>query len=226
MHGVHSLYDFKLDARGEGQMLISRDEVVQNTEPMDDRTKLTIRRILKVNHAGEYGAIRIYRAQLWIGRRLYPDTVAFLQETYQHEVTHCARFLGAMPARHARPCRVMALWGIGAYVLGFLTALMGRQGIWICTAAVEGTVHKHLEDQLHFLSDRDLELHGLIVEIQKEEIMHLEHAKVRIKANQFWARPLASLIGLATEIVIWLSTWGDSGRMTRELTAALREQGR
>lgn len=50
--------------------------------------QLTVRRILKVNHAGEYGAIRIYRAQLWLARRLYPDMVAFLEETLSHEIAH------------------------------------------------------------------------------------------------------------------------------------------
>jgi ubiquinone biosynthesis monooxygenase Coq7 len=49
--------------------------------PMDGRDRITIARILKVNHAGEYGAIRIYRAQLRLARRLYPDLVDFLEET-------------------------------------------------------------------------------------------------------------------------------------------------
>jgi 3-demethoxyubiquinol 3-hydroxylase len=65
----------------------------------------TTARILKVNHAGEYGAIRIYRAQVWMARRLYPDLVGFLQETLQHEIRHCSLFLNAMRERSARPCR-------------------------------------------------------------------------------------------------------------------------
>ncbi len=132
---------------------------------MNGREQLTIARILKVNHAGEYGAIRIYRAQIFVARRLYPDVVAFLEETLRHEIRHCALFRDAMPVRHARPCRVMAFWGNGGFVLGFLTALMGRQGIWICTAAVEGAVHKHLEDQLLFLRDKDPELRSIIAAI-------------------------------------------------------------
>ena len=48
---------------------------------MNAAERLTVARILKVNHAGEYGAIRIYRAQIWVARRLYPDVVAFLEET-------------------------------------------------------------------------------------------------------------------------------------------------
>ena len=182
--------------------------------------RLAIARILKVNHAGEYGAIRIYRAQIWVARRLYPDAVAFLEETLGHEINHCAMFRNAMPQRAARPCRAAFLWGNGGLVLGFLTALMGRQGIWICTAAVEGAVHKHLDDQLFFLRDKDPELHALIDAIQVEELHHLNYAEERIVSTSWWARSLSAFIAAATDVVIWLSTWGDSTRMARDLAAA------
>jgi 3-demethoxyubiquinol 3-hydroxylase len=184
------------------------------------RNRRTIARILKVNHAGEYGAIRIYRAQIWLARRLYPDVVPFLEETLSHEVGHCAMFENAMPERAARPCRAAFLWGNGGLVLGFLTALIGREGIWVCTAAVEGTVHKHLDDQLFFLRDKDPALHSLIAAIQDEELHHLNYAAERIVSRSWWVRPLSAFIGAATEMVIWLSTWGDSTKMARELAAA------
>lgn len=177
----------------------------------------TIARIVKVNHAGEYGAIRIYRAQLWLARRWYPDIVPFLEETLGHEVTHCSLFLEAMPRRDARPCRVMSLWGNGGYVLGILTALLGRQGVWVCTEAVEATVHRHLDEQLLFLRRRDPELHTLIRSIQAEELSHLEHASESISSRSQWKRSLGAVIAFATEVVIWLSTWGDSSRMAKEL---------
>lgn len=180
----------------------------------------TISRILKVNHAGEYGAIRIYRAQLWVARRFYPDVVAFLQETLSHELNHCALFADAMPTRQARPCRIMSLWAHGGLVLGFLTALLGRRGIWICTAAVEATVHQHLEDQLFFLRDRDTELHALIESIQDEELSHLHYAEARIGPTNHFSYGLALIISRTTDVVIWLSTWGDSSRMAKELAAS------
>lgn len=185
--------------------------------PRDQRT---IRRILTVNHAGEYGAIRIYRAQIWIARRWYPDLLPFLEETLAHEVEHCRLFRDAMPARRARPCYVMTLWGNGGFLLGAMTALLGRQGIWVCTEAVEATVHKHLDDQLHFLQARDPDLYDLINAIREEELSHLSHAQERITTRPLWKRSLTALVTMATEIVIWLSTWGDSFRMRRELVRA------
>ena len=56
-------------------------------------------RIVRVNHAGEYGAIRIYRAQISVARRLYPDIAHDLGEMLEHEIRHCAVFSAAMPAR-------------------------------------------------------------------------------------------------------------------------------
>jgi ubiquinone biosynthesis monooxygenase Coq7 len=114
----------------------------------------------------------------------------------------------------------MTLWGNGGLALGFLTALLGRRGIWICTAAVEAAVHRHLQDQLHFLRERDPELHSLIAAIQGEELMHLSHAEARIGATTIWSRFLNMIISTATDAVIWLSTWGDSIKMARELAAA------
>jgi ubiquinone biosynthesis monooxygenase Coq7 len=187
---------------------------------MDVRERLTVARILKVNHAGEYGAIRIYRAQIFIARRRYPDVLPFLEETLSHEINHCSLFLGAMPERLARPCRIMALWGNGGLILGLLTALFGRQGIWICTAAVEAAVHRHLEDQLLFLRNRDPDLYALIKTIQGEELMHLSHAEERVVAKALWARLLSAFISMSTDVAIWLSTWGDSTRMARDLATA------
>jgi 3-demethoxyubiquinol 3-hydroxylase len=127
--------------------------------PVDPRDALTIARIVKVNHAGEFGAIRIYSAQLMVSRWFWPDCHPALSEMLRHERNHCAIFRAAMPFRKSRPCRVMQFWSYGGWLLGFLTACLGRNGIWACTAAVEAAVHRHLDDQLHFLQNRDAELY-------------------------------------------------------------------
>ncbi|ESQ78303.1 demethoxyubiquinone hydroxylase family protein [Asticcacaulis sp. YBE204] len=185
---------------------------------MDLSVGKTIARILKVNHAGEFGAIRIYRAQAFVARRLIPDLLPFLTETLDHEIDHCRKFRAAMPERGARPCYAMNLWGIGGYALGLLTALMGRNAVMVCTKAVEATVHRHLEEQLAFLTSRDEALKALITEIQIQELGHLEYAQMRIRPSRFNA-PLERLIVVATETVIWLSTQGAVTRMIRALRA-------
>jgi 3-demethoxyubiquinol 3-hydroxylase len=153
--------------------------MLERSKPISARDALTIARIVRVNHAGECGAIRIYGAQVTVSARRYPDIVPALADMLQHEKRHCAAFFAAMPARQSRPCRIMSLWSVGGWMLGFATALMGRQAIWICTAAVEAAVHRHLDDQLAFLTGRDADLYDTIMSIRAEELSHLHHAEAR-----------------------------------------------
>ena len=190
--------------------------------PISPRDALTVARIVKVNHAGEYGAIRIYTAQIGVSSWRYPEAVAALAEMLQHEKQHCSAFRDAMPVRHARPCRVMPLWSYGGWLLGFITAMFGRQAIWVCTAAVEEAVHRHLDDQLAFLVGRDAELHGIISAIREEELSHLHHAEAQIVSTAVPYRLLRGLISFTTDVLIWLSTWGDSSRMRADLRNASR----
>ena len=182
--------------------------------------KLTVRRILKVNHAGETGAIKIYTAQIAVAKRFFPRIVGELDQMRLDEVEHCRLFREAMPARSARPCRVMSLWSLGGYVLGFTTAILGERMVWVCTEAVEATVHRHLEDQLAFLSSRDNELHDLILSIQEQELAHLNDARGHQGQNRSLSRSVGiGVIGFLTDVLIWLSTWGDSTWMRLEMRA-------
>ena len=193
---------------------------IKTDRPLTAREALTVARIVRVNHAGEYGAIRIYRAQISVARRLYPEIADDLGEMLEHEIRHCTVFSAAMPTRRSRPCRLIRLWSMGGALLGFLTALTGRQGIWTCTAAVEAAVHRHLDDQLGFLATRDPELHEAIRNIRVEELSHLHHAEMQLRPPSLYHRALRRLISFLTDLMIWLSTWGDSARMARDLRRA------
>ena len=184
---------------------------------MDLSEKKTIARILKVNHAGESGAIRIYQAQALVSRYLHPSLLPFLRETLQHEIDHCRIFRDAMYGRDARPCHAMWLWSLGGWILGATTALLGKNMVWICTEAVEETVHRHLEDQLEFLEGKDQELHAAILSIQAEELSHLNHARNNIRSRGLLDGIVRNVIMNLTELVIWLSTYGDSSRMAKAI---------
>jgi ubiquinone biosynthesis monooxygenase Coq7 len=185
--------------------------------PNSPRENLTVARIVKVNHAGEYGAIRIYSAQISVSAWRYPEVVPVLAEMLEHEEKHCEAFFAAMAPRHSRPCRVMPFWSYGGWLLGFITAMFGRQAIWVCTAAVEEAVHRHLDDQLEFLTTRDTELHSIISAIRVEELSHLHHAEAQIVSTAVPYRLLRRLISVVTDALIWLSTWGDSTRVRADL---------
>lgn len=183
---------------------------------MSPQDELTISRILKVNHAGEYGAIRIYRAQLFMSKYFYPELIAFLRETLSHEMEHCRAFHSLMAKYKTHPCRAMFLWGRGGYFLGLLTALLGKTAIMVCTRAVERTVHAHLKEQLYFLHGKNKELENYISTIQDQELGHMQYASSRIPSPEpIWHKVLDSFIASMTELVIWLSTWGEVTRLRK-----------
>lgn len=109
----------------------------------------------------------------------------------------------------------MWIWAIGGAVLGFVSGVFGREAILACTEAVERTVHRHLQDQIAWAASRDDELMRTVTAVQVEELEHLGYAaENRRRRNLAW---LEWSICQATEALIWLSTRGDSTRLSRQL---------
>ena len=190
-------------------------------QQLSSRDALTIARIVRVNHAGEFGAIRIYSAQIQVARWLCPDCLPALTEMLGHEREHCAAFHAANAEgaiRDLMPRDAAVEFGRLAAWLCDRTAR--PQGVWACTAAVEATVHRHLDDQLHFLAKRDPEFHAIILSIREEELAHLHHAEAQLRSPGRLLNALRQGIAVTTDVLIWLSTWGDSTRMERALRAA------
>lgn len=181
--------------------------------------KRMVKRILRVNHAGEQGAIAIYGAQISRAKSRYPDLLPWLEETLGHEKKHRDTFLALMSARAITPCPVAGIWSVGGALLGFVTALFGRFGVVVCTAAVERTVHKHLVEQIAYLKGRDDALADGIRQVQVEEDAHLAFAQANHDPRSPFARFLSVLVEVVTEILIWLATRGDSARLGTVLRA-------
>lgn len=171
---------------------------------------LSVRSVLRVNYAGEYGAVRIYQAQRALARFRAPDIVPFLDDTLAHEIAHRDRFFRLMAPRNVRPCGAMPVWGIGGYALGLITGALGRSAILVCTEAVERTVHHHLHDQLRALGDSDPEVSGAIRDIQIEELGHLEFAEQHAGNSTLIARVVRPVVAGSTALLIWLSTYGEA----------------
>ena len=164
-----------------------------------------VERIIRVDHAGEFGAIHIYRSQLFICRYLYKDMVPQLEEMLEHENEHFQIFDGLLKKRQIRSCHALYIWAFGGALLGLFTALIGRNAIWVCTDSIESTVLHHLEWQLDFLSEHDTQAYNAVLSIKKDEEAHLELGQINgVKSPVY--RPLFWLVRKSTEIAIWLST--------------------
>ena len=161
-------------------------------------------RIIKVNHAGEHGAIGIYTGQILLARLTAPHLVDELVEFRSHEQRHRAIF-GAELLRRGRPrCRSYWLCGIGGFVLGTITGLLGANAIAATTVAVESVVLRHLEHQILTLGGHDDAAVAAIASIVAEERQHHDESSNHVQAGKFWPRILTPIVSASTETVIWL----------------------
>jgi 3-demethoxyubiquinol 3-hydroxylase len=161
-------------------------------------------RILKVNHAGEHGAVNIYRGQILGCRMRNRSLIATLREFQSHEEGHRARFWAELQRRGRPRCRSYHVCGVGGFVLGLLTGIFGRSAVAATTVAVESVVLRHLEAQLEHLRDRDAVAHAAVLAIVDEEREHHDRAEFESRTGAFWPRILTPVVGVATESVIWL----------------------
>jgi ubiquinone biosynthesis monooxygenase Coq7 len=161
-------------------------------------------RIIKVNHAGEHGAICIYSGQIHMARLTAPAMVSELTEFRSHEQRHRAIF-GAELQRRGRPrCRSYWFCGLGGYALGLITGVLGPSAIAATTVAVESVVLRHLEHQLATLRGRDPAAVSAISAIVTEEQQHHDRSAGRAQAGSFWPKVLTPVVSASTEAVIWL----------------------
>ena len=160
-------------------------------------------RILKVNHAGEHGAVNIYRGQrlvcFWRDKALKRE----LEEFRLHEERHRAIFAAELARRGVRRCRSYWMCGVGGFLLGLSTGICGRASIAAVTVAVERVVLRHLEIQLRELDGVDAGAYAAVASILEDERAHHDRAAQEPRQGSFWPRILKPAVSAATEFVIW-----------------------
>lgn len=161
-------------------------------------------RVMKVDHAGEHGAVCIYRAQRWFARWRAPEMVAELDDFLAHELGHRARFAAELERRGQRRCRSYFWCGLGGFALGAFTGLAGRQAIAATTVAIERVVLRHMHEQLRVLEGLDGHAATALRRTIAEEQEHHDLSKARLAEDGFWPRVLNPVVAASTEAVIWL----------------------
>jgi 3-demethoxyubiquinol 3-hydroxylase len=161
-------------------------------------------RILKVNHAGEHGAINIYTGQLFVARFTARDLLIELAEFQSHERRHRSIFQAELQRRGVRRCRSFHVCGVGGFMLGLVTGLFGRRAIAATTVAVERVVLRHLEQQMEVLRANDEAAVRAISEIVSDEQQHHDRSASHIHTSRLWLGVLSPVVAASTEAVIWL----------------------
>ena len=142
--------------------------------------KPDIGEILRVNHAGEYGAKRIYQGQIAATREY--STKELLKDMLTQEEKHLEYFEKEILERKTRPSILIPIWGSLGYALGYITAKISKESAMMCTEAVEEVIDKHYAKQIESLEPYDVEskLKEKIMQFRVEE---QEHHDVAVKNN-------------------------------------------
>ena len=127
--------------------------------------------IIRVDHAGEYGATKIYDGQIAVfGKN------SKLGKTIQHmadqEQEHIDKFNELILEHRVRPTALLPLWNVAGYALGASTALMGEKAAMACTVAVEKVIGEHYQEQLELLGDDQKDLKKTISKFRDDELEH------------------------------------------------------
>ena len=197
---------------------MSKASPSKKSKPAPRRTRLpgdpdrgeAIRRMIRVDHAGEYGAVRIYEGQLSVlkGSEHRP----LIEHMAEQERRHLDAFNAMVPEHRARPTALLPLWHVAGFALGAGTALLGEKAAMVCTVAVEEVIDEHYAGQVKAL-DADREagdgeggLRDTLEEFRLEEVEHkqtgLEHGAEDAPGYEV----LCGLIKTGSRLAIWLST--------------------
>ncbi|QKX01987.1 demethoxyubiquinone hydroxylase family protein [Wolbachia endosymbiont of Cruorifilaria tuberocauda] len=156
---------------------------------------------IRVNHAGEYGAVCIYSGQKFILKE--SSIINRIIEMEEQEKKHFHYFSQEIKKRKIHPTILLPIWRILGVSLGVATAIMGEKAAMACTAAVEEVIEKHYKEQVLHLEDD--ELRETINKFRDEE---LEHRNIAIKYNAkdvFGYNVLSSFIKTGCKVAIYLS---------------------
>ncbi len=174
--------------------------------PGDAPLSSVIERMIRVDQAGEYGAVRIYSGQLAV---LGPDhaldsEIAHMQK---QEQVHLNTFNDLVADRGVRPTLLEPLWNMAGFALGAATALMGEKAAMACTVAVEEVIDAHYQDQIKRLEAWQVEpeLKATVSDFRADELEHREMAINHGAEQTPGYAVLSSVIKSGCRAAIWLS---------------------
>ncbi|HEX3992705.1 MAG TPA: demethoxyubiquinone hydroxylase family protein [Acetobacteraceae bacterium] len=171
--------------------------------PGDLPTDTAVHRMIRVDHAGEYGAARIYAGQLAVlGRSASADQLRHMRD---QEQVHLDTFNAVLADRHVRPSALLPFWHLAGFALGAATAALGQRAAMACTVAVEETIDAHYTAQIDRLPGSEAALRDTLTEFRAEEREHRDIALANDAEQAPGYRLLSAAIRTGCRIAIRLS---------------------
>ena len=145
---------------------------------MKKTNKNKIEKFIRVDHAGERGAIKIYEGQLLALNTVVKndELKKIIEEMQVHEREHCEYFENEIKKRNIKPTKFLPLWDLLGIGLGFGSTLLGKKATMLCTASVEEVIDEHYQNQINQINEDEKDLKNKIVKFRDDELHHKDIA--------------------------------------------------
>ena len=142
------------------------------------KTNSRVEEFIRVDHAGERGAVKIYEGQLLALNTIIrnENLKKTIEEMKEHEKEHCQFFENEIKKRNIVPTKFLPLWDLLGVGLGFGSTIIGKKAAMLCTASVEEVIDKHYQDQINQLGPDEKKLKKKIIKFREDELHHKEIA--------------------------------------------------
>ena len=145
---------------------------------MEKTNKKVLEQIIRVDHAGERGAIKIYEGQLLALNTLIKDNSLkkIIEDMKNHEKEHLEYFENEIKKRNIEPTKFLPLWDLLGVALGFGSTMMGKKAAMLCTASVEEVIDNHYQNQIKQIENDEKKLKNKIIKFREDELHHKDIA--------------------------------------------------
>ena len=174
---------------------------------MKKTDKKLLEEFIRVDHAGERGAIKIYEGQLLALKTLMKndELKKKIEEMKQHEKEHAEFFDKEIKKRNIKPTKFLPLWDLLGVSLGFGSTILGSKAAMLCTASVEEVIDEHYQNQIDKIQDDEKELKDKIIKFREDELHHRDIAYENGASKDGFYSILDKLIKTSSRIAITIS---------------------
>ena len=174
---------------------------------MKKTNKNKIEEFIRVDHAGERGAIKIYEGQLLALNTVVKneELKKKIEEKQIHEREHCDYFEKEIKRRNIKPTKFLPLWDLLGVGLGFGSTLIGKKAAMLCTASVEEVIDKHYQNQINQLKNDEKKLKNKIIKFRDDELHHKNIAYKEGATKEGFYSIMDKIIKTGSKIAIGIS---------------------
>ena len=171
------------------------------------KTSNKVEEFIRVDHAGERGAVKIYEGQLLALNTIVKneDLKKTIEDMKEHEVEHCQFFENEIKKRNIKPTKFLPLWDLLGVGLGFGSTILGKKAAMLCTASVEEVIDEHYQSQINKLGPEEKDLKNKIIKFRKDELHHKDIAYEKGASKRGLYSVMDKIIKTGSKIAINIS---------------------